>query len=85
LLLASIGWENNAEISLKVCLRIGTNISVQPLIINPGMSSSPIDLDGLKCLMALITSESETYTKVKNLEDDKRVGKTTGQRLLYTD
>jgi hypothetical protein len=53
---------------------------------NPGMSSSPTDLDGLRRLMALITSESETGIKVKNSkEDKKRVGKTTGQGLLYTD
>jgi hypothetical protein len=32
---------------------------------NPGMSSSPADLDGLRCLMALITSESETDAKIK--------------------
>jgi hypothetical protein len=49
------------------------------------MTSSPTDLDGLRRLMALITSESETDAKVKNSEEDKRVGKTTGQGLLYTD
>jgi hypothetical protein len=52
---------------------------------NPGMSSSPTDLDGLRRLMALITSESETGDKVKNSEEDKKVGKRTGQGLLYTD
>jgi hypothetical protein len=45
------------------------------------MSSSPTDLDGLRRLMALITSESETDAKVKNSEDDKRVEKTAGQGL----
>jgi hypothetical protein len=64
---------------------MGTNISVQPLIMNPGTSSSPTDFDGLRRLMALITSESLTGVKVKNSEEDKRVGKTTGQGLLYTD
>jgi hypothetical protein len=49
------------------------------------MSSSPTDLDGLRCIMAWITAESETDANVKNSEDDKRVGKTTRQGLLYTD
>jgi hypothetical protein len=35
--------------------------------------------------MALITSKTETKAEVKNSEDDKRVGKTTGQGLLYTE
>jgi hypothetical protein len=52
---------------------------------NPGMSSSPPDLDGLRRLMALITSESETDAKFKNSKDDRRMEKTTGQGLLYTD
>jgi hypothetical protein len=52
---------------------------------NPGMSSSQTDLDGLRRLMALLTSESETDAKVKKSEDNKMVGKTTGQVLLYTD
>jgi hypothetical protein len=32
---------------------------------NPGMSSTPTDLDGFRCLTALITSESETEVKGK--------------------
>jgi hypothetical protein len=36
-------------------------------------------------LMASITSDSETDAKGKNLEDDKMVGKTVEQGLLYTD
>jgi hypothetical protein len=52
---------------------------------NPGMSSCPTSLDDLRCLMALIISESETGAKVKNSEEDKRLGKTTGQGLLYAD
>jgi hypothetical protein len=32
---------------------------------NPGTSSIPTDLDGLRSLMALITSESETGAKGK--------------------
>jgi hypothetical protein len=39
---------------------------------NPEMSSSPTDLDGLRRLMAFITSESETGAKVKNSEEDNR-------------
>jgi hypothetical protein len=35
--------------------------------------------------MALIISESETDAKGKNSEDNKMVGKTVGQGLLYTD
>jgi hypothetical protein len=49
---------------------------------NSGISSSPTDLDGLRRLIALITSESETDAEFKNSEDDKRVGKTTGQGLF---
>jgi hypothetical protein len=60
---------------LKICLRIGTNISIQSLIMNPGMSSTPTDLDGFRRLMALLTSESETDPEDRNSEDDKRVGK----------
>jgi hypothetical protein len=41
------------KLRLKICLRIGINISVQPLIMNPRMST-PTDLDGLRCLIALI-------------------------------
>jgi hypothetical protein len=37
---------------------------------NPGTSSTPTDLDGLRRLMALITSESETGAKGKNSEDN---------------
>jgi hypothetical protein len=47
--------------------------------------STPTVLHGLRHLVALITSESETDAKGKNSEDNKRVGKTTGQGLLYTD
>jgi hypothetical protein len=73
------------KLRLKICLRIGTNISEQPLIINPGMSSTSADLDGLSRLTALTMSESERDAKGKDSEDDKMVGKTLGQALLYTD
>jgi hypothetical protein len=52
---------------------------------NPGMSSTPTDLDSFSRLMALIISESEADAKGKNSEDDKMVGKTIGKGLLYTD
>lgn len=69
---------------IKICLRMSTNISIKPLIIKPGMSSISTDLDGLKRLIALKISESETRAKDKN-SDDERAGKTSGQGLLYTD
>jgi hypothetical protein len=68
-----------------MCLSKGTNITVQPLMMNPGISSSPTDLDGLRRLIALTTSESVTGAKGKNSEDDKRAGKSAGHGLLYTD
>jgi hypothetical protein len=49
------------------------------------MLSTPTDLDVLRRLTALKTSESETGAKDKNSEDNERVGKTTGQGLLYVD
>lgn len=52
----------------KICLRIGTNISIQPLVTNPGMSLTPTDLAGLSRLMVLITSESEIDAKSKTSE-----------------
>jgi hypothetical protein len=48
------------------------------------MSSTPKVLDGLRGLTVLITSESETDAESKISEDDKRVGNTVGQGLLYT-
>jgi hypothetical protein len=52
---------------------------------NPGTSSTPTDLNGLRRLMTFITSESETGDKCKNSEDDEMVGRTLGQGMLYTD
>jgi hypothetical protein len=49
------------------------------------MSSTPADLDGLRLLIALKPSESETGAKDKNSEDDEKVGKTAEQGLFYTD
>jgi hypothetical protein len=59
--------------------------SHKPLIMNPGMLSSPGDLDGLSRFMALMTSELETDAKGKTSEDGKRAGRTKGLELLYTD
>jgi hypothetical protein len=51
---------------------------------NPRIFSTPAYLGGLSRLMALMAHELETEDKGKNSEDGKRVGKTTGQGLLYT-
>jgi hypothetical protein len=51
-------------------------------MMNPGMSSTPTHLDGLRGLMALLTFESEADAKSKSSEDGKRAGKTIGQGLL---
>jgi hypothetical protein len=60
-------------------------MSAHPLIMNPVMSSTPTDLDGLRRFMALIISNSETDAIGKNSEDDKRVGKIMGPGSIYTD
>jgi hypothetical protein len=39
-------------------LKIGRNISVQPLITKPGISSTATDSDSLRSLMVLNISES---------------------------
>jgi hypothetical protein len=49
----------------------------------PEMSSTPTDLNGLRGLVALKTSESETGAEAKNSEDVEKVWKKAGQRLLY--
>jgi hypothetical protein len=55
-------------------------MSLQPLIIKPGMSSTPTDLDGLRRLRDLKPSVSERIAKDESSEEE-RVGKTTGQGL----
>jgi hypothetical protein len=60
-----------------VCLRMGIKLSVHPLIMNPGMSSTATDLGGLRRFLALIISNSETDAIGKNSEDGERVGKVT--------
>jgi hypothetical protein len=50
-----VGKYRWGKLRLKICLRTGTNILVQRLIIMPGMSST--DLDGLRGLIALKISE----------------------------
>jgi hypothetical protein len=49
------------------------------------MSSTLIDLDGLRRLIAIKTSESETGAKDKDSQDNEKMEKTTGQGLLCTD
>jgi hypothetical protein len=50
-----------------------------------GMSLTQTHLDGLRRLIDLKISESETEAEDKNSEDYERLGKTTRQGLLYTD
>jgi hypothetical protein len=50
-------------------LRTGTKIPEQPLIINPGESLNPTDLEGFRRFMALRTSSPETRARGKNSED----------------
>jgi hypothetical protein len=55
-----------AEISLYYkCFRTGTKISEQTLITRPVMLYRPTDLDGLRRLRALKTSESKIDAKDK--------------------
>jgi hypothetical protein len=62
-----------------MCLRTGTNMSVHHLIIKPELSSTPTHIDGLRHLIALNISESETGAKDETSEGDEMVGKTTGE------
>jgi hypothetical protein len=56
---------------LKIYLRTGTNMSLHPLLINPGMSSTLTGLGGVRCLITLRTFESEAGTIGKNSEDNR--------------
>jgi hypothetical protein len=49
------------------------------LKIKQEMSSTPIDLDGLRRLIALKISDSETRDKDKNSEDGERVERQQGK------
>jgi hypothetical protein len=49
---------------------------------NPGISSSPSDLENLSLLMALKTSAWEIGTRDKNSEDDEGGEISIGQWLL---
>jgi hypothetical protein len=60
-----VGKQCSDKLKLKMCLSMGTNISIHPLIMNPGMLSGSADLDGLSRFMASITSELETDAKDK--------------------
>jgi hypothetical protein len=48
-----------------MCLRIGIKIAEQPFMTNPGISSSPTDLEGFSLLMALQTSKSEIGQEIR--------------------
>jgi hypothetical protein len=50
-------------------LRIGIKTAEQPFMTNPGISSSPTDLEGFSLLIALQTSKSEIGARDKNSED----------------
>jgi hypothetical protein len=44
-------------------------LAEQPFMTNPEITSCPTDLEGLRLLMGLQTSASETGARDKNLED----------------
>jgi hypothetical protein len=73
------------KLRLNIYLRKGTDISAHPLIPKPELPWILTDLNGLRRLRALKTPESKIETKDKNSEGDEKVGKTSGEGLLYTD
>jgi hypothetical protein len=62
---------------LNTSLRIGINIAEQP-----GISSSPTNLEGFSLLLALQTSASETGATDRNSEHCERRGKSIEEQLL---
>jgi hypothetical protein len=70
---------------LNICLRIGMKIAEQPLMMKPGISSSPTDLEDFSLLMALQTSASETRARDRNSEHCERRGRSIEQQLLWID
>jgi hypothetical protein len=80
----SLGKHCSDKLRLKIYLGTGTNISVQPLTIKPGMSLVPTDLDGLRRLIALNTSESETGARNKHSEDDEKGGEDNRTRIAVS-
>jgi hypothetical protein len=56
-------------------------IDEQPLMLKPGISSSPTDFEGFSLLMALQKSASETGATDRNSEHCERRGKSTDQQL----
>jgi hypothetical protein len=60
------------KLRLNICLKIGIKMSEQPFMINPGISSSPTELEDFSLLMALQTSASEIGARDKNSEDCAR-------------
>jgi hypothetical protein len=43
----TVGKCCRVRLKLNICLRIGIKIGEQPFMTNPGISSSPTDLEGL--------------------------------------
>jgi len=60
---------------MKVYLSTGTTIVEPPIVIKPGMSSSPTDLVGLSLLTAFSLSRSLVVT------NDIKSGQRTGMEL----
>jgi hypothetical protein len=57
-------------------------IAEQPLMMKPGISSSPKDFEGFSLQMALQISASETGATDRNSEHCERWGKSIEEQLL---
>jgi hypothetical protein len=71
-----------SQAQVKYMPKNTNKIPEQPFMIKPGMSSSPMDLEGFGLLMALQTYASEIGARDKNSEDCERGGKSVEQWLL---
>jgi hypothetical protein len=60
-------------LKLNICISIAIKITELPFKTNPGMSSSPTALEGLKQLMASQTSASGIGVKDRDSEDCGRL------------
>jgi hypothetical protein len=61
---------------------MGMKMAEEPLMMKPGISSSPTDIAGFSLLMALQTSASETGKRDRNSEECDRRGRSIEQQLL---
>jgi hypothetical protein len=61
---------------------MGMKMAEQPLMMKPGISSSPTDFEGFSLLMSLQTSASETGATDRNSEHCERRGKSIEEQLL---